>query len=188
MNKQASSFCFPHCDQEGTMAHIWWRCPKVTQFWITVFIYSVTGVNLTRTPEIIHFRKLYKDLSKYTSRLITYINLAAKIANAHCWSQSIVDYIKQKCNWIMINEKTLMTRWPTFFQITKTIWWDMATLDTVFVCGWLSLEWSCPNCSQLLFPWPFSLLLFSYLLLFCADQFWESWIVLDTLYFACLFT
>lgn len=32
-----SPLCFRGCSQEGTMAHIWWKCPKVCRLWVRVY-------------------------------------------------------------------------------------------------------------------------------------------------------
>lgn len=47
----ASPLCFPGYGQEGTMYHIWWRCPKVRRYWIRVynFIYTLTQINLVKS-------------------------------------------------------------------------------------------------------------------------------------------
>lgn len=90
------------------MYHIWWQCPLVTRFWIRVFnlINSVTGVNIRRSPEVALFHRLPEEIPKKLTKLITYILLAARITVARHWKQTNIplDYVKNKINWIMVNE------------------------------------------------------------------------------------
>ena len=48
--REASPQCFRGCGERGTVLHIW--CPKVRRFWIRVynFIYSLTLINLVKSP------------------------------------------------------------------------------------------------------------------------------------------
>lgn len=101
MHPQVSSYCFRCCGHTRTMFHIWWQCPKVTRFWIRVFnwTWSVTRIHVSRAPEIALFQKLDTENPKNTRRKSSYMVLAARIATARCWNQSMVvfDYVK---NWI----------------------------------------------------------------------------------------
>lgn len=109
MHPATSPNCFWRCGQLGTMYHTWWQCPLVTRFWIWIFnlINSVTGVNIRRSPKAPLFHKLPDEIPKQSIKLIKYILLAARITMARHWKQSIIplDQVKNKLNWIMINDK-----------------------------------------------------------------------------------
>lgn len=109
MHPSASPTCFRRCGQMGTMFHVWWQCPVVTRFWIRIFnlVYSVTGVNIRRSLEPALFQKLPDEVAKKLTKLIVYIFLAARITIAKYWKQSMVplDYVKNKLNWIMVNDR-----------------------------------------------------------------------------------
>lgn len=47
-----SSLCFRGCSREGTMAHIWWQCPKVCRLWVTVYalLRNLFNTNIKRDP------------------------------------------------------------------------------------------------------------------------------------------
>lgn len=71
MHPSALPACFRCCGQMGTMFHVWWQCPVVARFWIRIFnlVYSVTGVNIRRSPEPALFHKLPDEVPKKIDKI-----------------------------------------------------------------------------------------------------------------------
>lgn len=82
---------------------------KVFRFWIRIFnlIWSVAGIQVSRSPEITLFQKMTPGILKKSKWLISYTILAASFDIARCWNQTMValNDVKQKVNWVMINDK-----------------------------------------------------------------------------------
>ena len=47
-----SPLCFRGCSQEGSMAHIWWSCPRACRLWVRVYtiLRNMWHTNLKRDP------------------------------------------------------------------------------------------------------------------------------------------
>ena len=105
----ASPRCFRGCAADGTMYHVWWLCPKVRRFWIRTynFIYSLTQVNLRKSPLDALLGRPVKGTPKCTKKLIAYIFTAARISIARSWRSPTVPFylLKVKLSWIMVNER-----------------------------------------------------------------------------------
>lgn len=105
----ASPRCFRGCNTNGTMFHTWWTCPKVRRFWIRTYnlIYSLTQVNLIKSPMHALLGRPVEGASKSMRRLIAFIFMAARISIAKSWKSCSVPFylLKAKLSWIMVNER-----------------------------------------------------------------------------------
>lgn len=105
----ASPLCFRGCGGEGTIYHTWWSCPKVRRYWIRIynFIYSLTQVNLTKSPQQALLGCPLEGVPRYTKKLISFVFTAARIAIARSWRKPLIPFelVKAKLTWIMINER-----------------------------------------------------------------------------------
>ena len=105
----ASSLCFRGGGMEGTVLHVWWACPRVKRFWICVynFIYSLTQVNLRKSPQQALLRRPVDGTQRRAGTLIAFIFTAARIAIAKSWRCPVIPFtlVKSKLSWIMVNER-----------------------------------------------------------------------------------
>ena len=104
----ASPLCFRGCGLEGTMYHIWWKCPRVRRYWIRVynFIYTLTQINLIKSPKQSLLGCDVKNASRPQKCLIRFIFISARMVIAKSWRSAMLpfDHLKNKLSWIMLNE------------------------------------------------------------------------------------
>uniref|UniRef100_A0A803KB25 Reverse transcriptase domain-containing protein n=1 Tax=Xenopus tropicalis TaxID=8364 RepID=A0A803KB25_XENTR len=109
INNQCDPQCFRKCGSEGTVYHIWWQCSRVQRFWTRVYqmIYSVTGINLPKSPEHALLGMKIPNINKNARTLINQIFTAAKLTIAKAWKSPLlpIPQLKNKINWILVNEK-----------------------------------------------------------------------------------
>lgn len=121
----ASPLCFRSCGQEGTMYHVWWQCPKVRRYSIRVynFIYTLTQVNLVKSPKQALLGGRVERVSKPQRRLITFIFISAKIIIAKSWKTAALPFaqLKHKLSWIMLNER-MTAILQDKMQMYKKVW------------------------------------------------------------------
>ena len=105
----ASPRCFRGCSVDCTMYHIWWTCQRVRRFWIRTynFIYSLTQVNLVKSPLHALLGRPVEGTTKHLRKLIAFIFVAARITIAKSWRSPTVPFclLKSKLSWIMVNER-----------------------------------------------------------------------------------
>lgn len=122
---EASPRCFRGCGRLGTMYHVWWQCPKVRHYWIRVynFMYTLTQVNLVKSPRQALSGTKVESVSKFRRRLIAYVFTVAKIIIAKSWKSAVVPFnqLKYKLSWIMLNERMTATLTDKMQQFEK-IW------------------------------------------------------------------
>lgn len=109
MFPSANPLCFRGCEMVGSMAHVWWECPRLRSFWKKVFnlIFKVTGLQVPRTPEVALLNACIPKTSKLSWILIHFIFLGATGTLAKAWKQPRVSFLAVICkvSWIMIQEK-----------------------------------------------------------------------------------
>lgn len=95
---------FRGCSQEGTMARIWWTCPRVCRLWVRVYtlLHSLFNTNLKRDPFV---ALLWKPITE--GQLTSHIFIATKLTIAKAWKTPALSFeaVKNCVNDIMVNEK-----------------------------------------------------------------------------------
>lgn len=124
MFPSSSPQCFRDCKLTGTMAHVWWECPRIRNVWNKVFhvIFKVTGHRLQNSPGIALLNWPIPKISKSTQKLIQFIFLGTKLSIAKAWKQGRVAWraIKNKISWIMTQEKLISVLLDRVQQFEKT--------------------------------------------------------------------
>lgn len=160
----ASPQWFRGCGMDGTMFHIWWTCPKVRKFWIRTykFIYSLTQVNLIKSPLQALLGCPVEGTSKHIRRLIAFIFIASRISIAKSWKSSTIPFhlLKYKLSWIMVNERlsAILNKvalfdkiWDPWINYLLAALWD--SIDSgVFLSGARVHPPSLPSILSSLFP------------------------------------
>lgn len=87
--------CFRGCQLTGSMAHIWWECPRIRSFWNKMFalIQKVTNYQIPRTPAIALLNANLPKTPKTTCKLIHFMLLGAKLTIAKAWKQPRVSHL-----------------------------------------------------------------------------------------------
>lgn len=107
------------CSLEGTMAHIWWSCPKVCRLWVR--IYALLR-NIFRTNI-----KLLRPEHQLALHLLLLRDYWETIERA--WKTPVLSFeaIKNRMNDIMVNEKL-----TALASDTQCISQSLATLDRLY--------------------------------------------------------
>ena len=109
MYPSSEAICFRGCGLFGSMAHIWWECPKIRRYWnkICNLIYKVSGLQISRSPEVALLNIHDPKIPKISRSLIHFILLGAKSTLAKAWKQPKASFMaaKRKISWIMTQEK-----------------------------------------------------------------------------------
>lgn len=125
MYPSVNPHCFRGCNVVGSMAHIWWECPRIRPFWKTMFnlIQNVTDVQVPRTPDVALLNATIPRAHKPNHKLIHFILLGAKLTIANAWKQPRVSFMaaKRKISWIMSQEKLTSVLLDSKVQF-KTTW------------------------------------------------------------------
>ena len=104
-----SPLCFRGCSQEGTMAHIWWTCPKVCRLWVRVYalLRNLFDTNLKKDPFEALLWKPITELLRPERQLAAHVFTATKLIIARAWKTLILSFeaVKNCINDIMVNEK-----------------------------------------------------------------------------------
>lgn len=110
--------------KNNTKHHIWWTCPVARRLWIRVFnlLRTLTSLTLPRVPSEALLNKPILNASKWHRLLIGHIFTATKLIIAKSWKSPSLSFeaVKQKIQWILINEKLtaiLNDTHPRFLKI-----------------------------------------------------------------------
>ena len=87
----SSPLCWRHCGETGTLFHLMWDCPKVTQYWAGIYdlISCLFWVRLDPSPGMA-LLSLEMDLVPFHLRnLLSHILLVARLALVRHWKDII---------------------------------------------------------------------------------------------------
>lgn len=86
----SSSSCWRGCSQEGTIMHIFWKCPLISKLWedVSHLISSVTGQKTTLTPDLALLHINLVDVPKRYRKIVLHILLSTKLVLARKWKTS----------------------------------------------------------------------------------------------------
>lgn len=120
----ADPLYFWGCQLMGTLAHIWWGCPRIRCFWRKFFnlIRRVTGCEITRSPEVALLNSHIPKISKYNRKCIHVILLGAKLTIAKAWKQPSVSInaVKRKVAIILSDTAhKFETIWEPWAQVVE---------------------------------------------------------------------
>lgn len=119
-----SPLCFRGCTQEGTMAHIWWRCPKVCRLWVRIYalLRNLFNTNIRRDPYEALLGKPIIELLRPERQLASHIFTATKLTRAKDWKTPVLSFeaVKNRVNDIMINEKLTAVLSDTHDKFLRT--------------------------------------------------------------------
>lgn len=128
MSSSASRTCWRQCGQVGSLLHMWWSCPLLSNFWsqIADLIIELTGYHISLSPELAILDINLVDIPLCFRTIIHHILLAARISIARIWKQptapSISEIIK-RVNFSCHCELTLTPLNPSSSR-RHTLWTD----------------------------------------------------------------
>lgn len=118
-----SPLCFRGCAQEGTMAHIWWKFPKVCRLWIIIYalLRNLFNTNIRRDPYEALLGKPITELLRPKRQLASHILTATKLTIAKAWKTPALSFeaVKNRVN-DMINEKLTAVLSDTHDKFLRT--------------------------------------------------------------------
>lgn len=90
----SSPICFQGCKLIGNMVHVWWKCPRIRNFWNKIFtmIRKVTGYPIQQSPHLALLNFLDISALKNTQCLIFFILTGAKLTIAKAWKAPSVSF------------------------------------------------------------------------------------------------
>lgn len=136
INREEQSKCWRGCGEEGTMAHIWWACPKIRLYWqeIRQIISKVTNEEVDDDPWSCLFHVNTKKGKKYKNSLIPQLLNAAKGIIPKKWRETAsptirewvqrVDYIQNMEDLIRKENPDrdyLWVKWDPWKEFKKTL-------------------------------------------------------------------
>ena len=79
-----SPLCFRGCPQEGSMAHIWWSCPRACRLWIRVYtlLRNLFQINVKRDPYIALPGKPIMELLRPERQLAQHLFTTTRLTTA----------------------------------------------------------------------------------------------------------
>lgn len=82
--------CWRQCGLGGTPLHIWWECPKLKTFWLSVddVISSVTGMQVTTSLAIAILGLGLDAWPRCMHNILTHILIVARLALARNWKST----------------------------------------------------------------------------------------------------
>ncbi|CAH2223710.1 Hypothetical predicted protein [Pelobates cultripes] len=88
--------CWRCNQQEGTLSHIFWYCPALSQYWqqIQDLIKLRVGIDLPPAPEHYLLHMMPPEITAHEASLITHITLAAKQRIAALWKSTLAPDIQ----------------------------------------------------------------------------------------------
>lgn len=100
MFPSSSRLCWRGCGRVGSLLHMWWSCPIISPFWLTVqnLIKEITGLRLTLAPELVVLDIDLFDLPRPLQIIVHHILLAARISIGRLWKTPTTPSITELCN------------------------------------------------------------------------------------------
>lgn len=100
-----SAYCWRGCQEIGTMAHLWWLCPKIRIFWrkILALVKKITGKEVPEDPWVVLFHGGGGNINKYKRSLVPHLLNAAKRIIPKSWRKR---ESPETWEWIDAVEKT----------------------------------------------------------------------------------
>lgn len=103
--KESSAECWRGCGEIGTMAHIWWKCPKIQKYWEKVLsmVQKITGKEVKKEPWSVLFHGIKESEKQYKASLVPHLINAAKKLIPKNWREKESPQIWE---WINAVEET----------------------------------------------------------------------------------
>lgn len=125
-HKHTSHDCWTNCGQRGTLLHILWSCPKVTQRWKKVesIIQDILHSSVTITPHLAILNLTIEDFPLQQRTVITHILLAAKLLITRNWKSDNIPSLMEVTNLVQthFNYETLLSCSKQSHTKTLTPW------------------------------------------------------------------
>lgn len=96
-----SDQCWRCNKAEGMMTHIWWSCPRIQPFWITVIdlIYRITRLKLNNKLSPLLLFMIPPPIYVVKNSLVSFLMIAAKMVIPRLWktpvAPAITDWFKE---------------------------------------------------------------------------------------------
>lgn len=80
-HKHTPQECWRNCGHSGTLLHILWSCPHVTQLWknVETMLREILHCSITITPQLAILNLNIDDFPPYQKSMITHVLLATKL-------------------------------------------------------------------------------------------------------------
>lgn len=93
-----SDRCWRCGSARGSLLHIWWECPPITDFWkkVHTILKTVTTCNLTFTPACLLLHHIQEEMSLYRkSAAVHMVNVAKRLIPMH-WRKPEAQCIRER--------------------------------------------------------------------------------------------
>uniref|UniRef100_A0A803J9X8 Reverse transcriptase domain-containing protein n=1 Tax=Xenopus tropicalis TaxID=8364 RepID=A0A803J9X8_XENTR len=93
----ASNKCWRNCNQIGTLTHIWWDCPVISQFWLTIFpiLSELFRIDIPISPRLALLNLDLDHIPWNKKRLLIHILAATRLLIARCWKSTTTPSLKE---------------------------------------------------------------------------------------------
>lgn len=92
--------CWRGCGEHATHAHIWWSCPLIRPFWLTIlhWIKEIQGYEVPNDPFVVLLHCTGKSVGSYRKSITPHLLNAAKALIPRFWKQKNIPTLRQ---WLM---------------------------------------------------------------------------------------
>ena len=101
---ESSRLCWRGCQMVGTIAHIWWECPKIKVFWSEVIelISKITKIDIPLDPWKCMFHGTHMSVKQYKKTLLPHLLNSAKSLIPFNWQK---EEAPSRKDWLLKVEK-----------------------------------------------------------------------------------
>lgn len=125
-HKHASHDCWRNCGHTGTLLHILWSCPNVTQLWKNVesILQDILHSSVTITPHLAILNLTIEDFPIHQRTVITHVLLATKLLITRNWKSDNIPSLTEVTNLVQTHftYETLLSRSKQSHTKTLTRW------------------------------------------------------------------
>lgn len=125
---QVSPLCWRGCGERATHAHIWWFCPLIRPFWLSIlhWIKVIQGDEVPNDPFVVLLHCTGRPVGAYKKSITPHLLNAAKALIPRLWKQKNIPTLRQ---------------WLT--EVDHTYYMEDLTLSLRNKSDYVTKIWSC---------------------------------------------
>uniref|UniRef100_A0A803J671 Reverse transcriptase domain-containing protein n=1 Tax=Xenopus tropicalis TaxID=8364 RepID=A0A803J671_XENTR len=88
----SSNKCWRNCNQTGSFIHIWWECPKISQFWFSIFpiLTDLSQINIPISPRLALLNLDLDCIPWNKKRFIIHVLAVSRLLIARNWKSTLI--------------------------------------------------------------------------------------------------
>lgn len=123
---ETSPFCWRCCGERASHAHVWWYCPIIRPYWLTIlyWIKEIQGSEVSNDPWMVLLHCTDKPIGSYKRSITPHLLNAAKALIPRYWKKPMAPTL---CQWLMAVDQIYYMEDLTYSlrnktELIKNIW------------------------------------------------------------------